>query len=156
MGEYLNYSKPTGTCTCTPAQARQIMVALATGIHPWADGWDFQSVFLPGTDKGWQKERTEAIAEGQFDQEDAVGFWAPNVRPIDGGLRWSPWNSGTESYSLRWVEVRIVADRATITWDTGTGEPSRFIGSLVGSALWGQDSSGSLIWKNHQAQPLSI
>lgn len=125
--EIVYKAKPVGSIKVSRWSAKRVAIALATGDHPWTyRGEHFQGpLALP---KGGDPvEEANIIDWSNGDKED---FWRPVFKTTDKGWLWRPWSGQTG----RWIEI---TQDGVVSWDSGTGKPSRFIGELLIAAAGG-------------------
>jgi len=117
-----------GTIQVDPARARCLAVALATGDHPWLYRGPLA---LPEGDDP-VTEADDLQNEGHFAKDEVASFWRPIIERTNQGWKWRPWlERGREN---RYVEI---TRNGEISWSSGTGSRSRFIGGLLVAAAGG-------------------
>jgi hypothetical protein len=140
--EYLMYNRtfiaptstPTGTVRVSPSAARSLALALATDQQTW--NWEkegYGPLSLPEAPSSLETAIAAADEfqdEGRFTNDGDASYWRPNVTTENGAVTWSPWSGDASRF------IRIKAD-GTITWDTGTGRRSEFIGGCLVAAAGG-------------------
>jgi len=126
------YAAPTGRLECDPTRAWAVFAGLATGERPWLWPGCGPKV-LPLPPRSWEKlleivgDQEAAYAAAREAGTTSWPEWGPDVEVCDDGC--PMWHSaGTGG---RWVRL---TQAGTLSWDTGTGRPSRFIGSLLVAA----------------------
>lgn len=125
---FIPVAAPTGRITVQPAHARALAWGLASGQHPW--GRD--PLALPQPAAGDLLTAAKAVVERMY--EDDVEFWMPNVKqPSAGVYRWTPWQVRTRRDRF----ILIDTNTGSITWDSGTGQPSTWIGGCLVAAAQG-------------------
>lgn len=152
-----------GAWVCKPSgrvlvpRARGVAVALGLAMGPGARDWlRCGPLDLPELPRGVTcltaivYHCNDLERSGKWEHGDNQGFWRPRVWVTeDHSVQWSPWTDQTSRHRfLRFSSAAERFDLVEIEWLTGTGRPSRFIGSALIAAAGGLDElpNGIVSW----------
>lgn len=130
---------PSGDIRVRPSAALRLAFALATGEHPWLrkGGSPLELPHLRHDVRdlaGVVREVQVREALGHYADLDRPDVFRPAVTVKGSCLTWRPWAMAAYEYK-RFIRVDVTSGE--IRWSSGTGQPSRFIGSALVAAAGG-------------------
>lgn len=131
---------PKGHIDAPADRCVRLALALGLGEHPWLRE-EVAPLALPELPVGVGALRDvmpyldlcEAGDHWLDEPSNRPGFWRPSLIRRGCHLRWQPWGPG--SATGRFIDI----GSRSVSWCTGTGIPSRFIGAAVVAAAGGLD-----------------